>query len=296
MLEECRQFTLAAQRCNLTQSAFSQLIVRLEEQVGMRLFDRDTRSVRLTAEGKLFAIKAREILKHIGHAMQDMEDYVEKRQGRLAFAIVPSLAASWAPSLLERYHKSYSGISLEIFDTYSERCLQLVRESKAEFAVAAQPGDHGEFKTTTLFEESFYLVCSRLHAPKQSGSITLSELSTVPVIHLIHTEGIRALSDKQMHQLRPMLRSAGVKDVGIEVEHATTLAGLIRQGFGCGIVPHSMIGHFMGKNVIVLPFSRRSIRRPIFLVHKHSASLSPAATAFIELMKAYPPKNELDSE
>src|SRR5690606_28313067 len=83
-LQETCQFTAAAKRCHVTQSAFSQIIARLESQMGMRLFDRDTRSVRLTAEGEMFAVKARDILAHIDRAVTDLHDYANKRYGRLA--------------------------------------------------------------------------------------------------------------------------------------------------------------------------------------------------------------------
>lgn len=288
-LEECRQFTAAAKRCNVTQSAFSQMIGRLEEQVGMRLFDRDTRSVRLTAEGALFSTKAHAILEHIARALSEMHDYANKRQGRLALAMVPSLAGSWAPSLLDRYRGQFPGISLEISDTYSERCLQLLRENKVEFAVTAQPGNSGEFLTRTLFEERFYLVCAKQHAPKPSGQIALREIRGLPTINLVHTEGIRAVSAGQMHQLRPLLRTAGTHDVGIEVEHAATLAGLVAQGLGCSVVPQSMTNHFKLPGVVLLPMSRAALRRPIFLVRRHWDSVTPAAAAFIDLMNANPP-------
>ncbi|GAA5233592.1 LysR family transcriptional regulator [Verticiella sediminum] len=285
-LEECRQFTAAAKRCNVTQSAFSQMIGRLEEQVGMRLFDRDTRSVRLTAEGALFSIKAREILDHVARAMAEMHDYATKQHGRLAMAMVPSLAGSWAPALLDRYRAQYPGIALEIFDTYSERCLQLLRENKVDFAVTAQPGNPGEFLTRTLFEERFYLACAAAQAPKRSGQIALHRIRGLPVIHLVHTEGIRAISAGQMHQLRPLLRTAGAHDVGIEVEHAATLAGMVGQGLGFGVVPQSMANYFAGPAIVMLPIPRNDLRRPLFLIRRHWDSLPPAAAAFVELMQA----------
>jgi len=285
-LEESGRFTLAAKRCNVTQSAFSQMIGRLEEQVGTRLFDRDTRSVRLTAEGALFSEKVRDILKHIDRAMQEMRDYTNKRHGHMALAMIPSLAGSWAPALLRRYREAYPGISMEIFDTYSERCLQLLRKDRVEFAITAQPGNRSEFLVSPLFGERFYLVCSQRHAPKQSGQVSLRDLRGLPIIHLIHTESIRAISADQMHQLRPMLRAAGVLDTGIEVEHASTLAGLVQQGLGCSVVPHSLTNQFNLNGVLMLPFARAALLRQIFLVRQHWATLTPAASEFIAMMQA----------
>ncbi len=288
-LQECRQFTAAAKRCNVTQSAFSQIIARLESQVGMRLFDRDTRSVRLTAEGELFAGKARDILAHIGRAITDMQDYANKRYGRLSLAVVPSLAGVWLPALIEQYRENYPGITLELYDTYSERCLQLLRESKVDIAVTAQPGNNGECVTETLAEELFYLVCSKRHAPKNRAPLALADLRGVPVIHLVHTENIRAISAGETHQLRPLLRLAGIQEVGIEVEHAATLAGLVAQGLGGSVVPHAMLNYFKHAAILRLPIARNAMRRPIFLVRRQWDSLPPAATAFLEMVRRQPP-------
>jgi len=284
-LEESGQFTLAAKRCNVTQSAFSQMISRLEDQVGSRLFDRDTRSVRLTAEGRFFSERAHDIVEHIDRTMQEMRDYTNKRQGRTALAMIPSLAGSWVPALLKHYREAYPGISMEIFDTYTERCLQLLRENRVEFAVTAQPSNKSEFLVTPLFEERFYLVCSERYAPKDSGHVSLQDLRGLPVIHLILTERIRVVSATRSYQFRPMLRAAGTRDVGIEVEHASTLAGLVQQELGCSVVPHSMAHQFKLDGVLVLPFTRAAFLRQIFLVRPHWASLTPAASEFIALMQ-----------
>jgi len=293
-LEETRQFTLAAQRCNVTQSAFSQMISRLESQVGIRLFDRDTRSVRLTAEGAIFSEKARDILKHIDHAMVEIHDYANKRRGHLALAMVPSLAGSWLPELLRRYHEAYPGISIEVFDTYSERCLQLLRERRVEFAIATQSGNPREFLTTPLFEERFYLICSARHAPARTlRQVSLKDLQGLPVIHLIHTEGVCTVSAARTHQLREMLRAAGMLDTGIEVEHASTLAGLVRQGLGCSVIPHSMLNQFDQEGVLLLPFSRSTLRRVIFLVRQNWASLTAAAAEFVALMQEKIPEGAI---
>jgi len=134
-LEECLHFGQAAKRCNVTQSAFSQMIARLEAQVGTRLFDRDTRSVRLTAEGEVFSRRARSIVRDIDSALLEMRDYAGRKLGKLSLAVVPSLATAWVPSILREYAQRHPGISLELFDTYSERCLQLLREGRVELAI-----------------------------------------------------------------------------------------------------------------------------------------------------------------
>ena len=85
-LEETRRFAVAARRCNVSASAFSQMIGRLEEQVGARLFDRDTRNVALTPEGQAFSAGAHRIADEIRATLSDLKDraawWVEDRVGK----------------------------------------------------------------------------------------------------------------------------------------------------------------------------------------------------------------------
>src|SRR5580765_79290 len=86
VLADQRNFTRAAQACHLSQPAFSALIRTLEETLGSRLFDRDTRSVQLTPEGSLFEGSARRLLEDMQAAVGDLADHVERRKGRVSVA------------------------------------------------------------------------------------------------------------------------------------------------------------------------------------------------------------------
>ena len=106
-LADEKHFTRAAQRCHLTQPAFSALIRQLEDSAGLRLFDRDTRNVELTAEGRVLEASARRLLADMELAMDDLRDHAARRRGRVTLAALPSLAAGWLPAC---WRASVSGI------------------------------------------------------------------------------------------------------------------------------------------------------------------------------------------
>src|SRR5437870_12625283 len=85
-LAEERSFTRAAAACHLSQPAFSALIRTLEDELNTRLFDRDTRSVQLSAEGRLFESSARQLMGDFSVAVNDLSDHVERRKGRVHVA------------------------------------------------------------------------------------------------------------------------------------------------------------------------------------------------------------------
>ena len=83
-LAQLRSFTRAAEQMHLSQPAFSALIRALEEAVGTRLFERDTRKVSLTAEGALFVDSAARLLRDFEHSLADLGEHVARRRGRVA--------------------------------------------------------------------------------------------------------------------------------------------------------------------------------------------------------------------
>ena len=133
-LAEQRSFTRAAEQCHLSQPAFSALIRSLEDALGARLFDRDTRSVQVTPEGRLLEDAARRLLSDVDSLLANLNDHVQRRKGRVSVAALPSLAAGWLPQLFAEFRRLYPGIALNLIDTLSDNCLELVRAGKVDFA------------------------------------------------------------------------------------------------------------------------------------------------------------------
>src|SRR2546423_11957533 len=97
-LVETRNFTRAAAATHLSQPAYSALIRQLEDALGVRLFDRSTRHVDLTAEGVEFEVSARRVLDEFEAALSGMHERATRLRGRVSIALLPSLAADWLPA------------------------------------------------------------------------------------------------------------------------------------------------------------------------------------------------------
>ncbi|MEY4099727.1 MAG: hypothetical protein RL300_898 [Pseudomonadota bacterium] len=289
-LEECRHFTQAAERCNLTQSAFSQMIRRLEEALGMRLFDRHTRSVRLTPEGAVFSPWARRILQEITSAQAEMHDYAQGRKGRLSLAVIPSLAASWLPLILDEYARLYPGISIEVFDTYPQRGLQLLAEGRIELVIGTEPGNPGECDVRLLFREPFLVACSAPHPISKKRVLQLKDLAGLVMTYPIHIDNTRVLCGSVVEKLRPFLRSAGVTESGVEVEHLATITALIGAGMGVCVVPLMSRAQVTSPGVVLVPIASDVLQREVYLSQRGKQSLSLAATSFVQLMDQHIPK------
>jgi DNA-binding transcriptional LysR family regulator len=278
-LAECRHFTRAAERCHVSQSAFSGMIRRLEEAIGTRLFERNTRNVTLTAEGDLFAEAAQRLLAEFETAFLNLREHVARRKGRVGVAALPSLAAGWLPPILAAYRRRYPGITVELFDALSDRCLDLVREGRADLALTA-PGEHlAEFDVRPLCSDRFFLVCHRDHPLAARTSVTLAELAGCELIHLARSTSVR-------QHLEAGLRAAGLPGGGFEVEHLATVAGLIAAGLGVSLVPKLTLFQFRHPELRAVPVEEAQLVRPILIVRRRARSLPVAAQAMLDLLEA----------
>ena len=278
-LHDCRHFGQAAERCHMSQSAFSVTIQRLETAVGARLFERDTRKVAMTPEGELFIEVARSLVGEIEAAFNDMGDYLARRKGRVVIAALPSLAANGLPAVIAQYRAAYPGINVTLFDALSDQCLAMLREGKVDFALTAPGPDLAEFDTRIVCSDPFYLICRRDHKLAKKRKIALKALAGCEMIHLSKSTSVRQHVDA-------LLRDVAVVHTGLEVEHLATVAGLVEHGLGVSLVPELTLFQFRSMDLVAIPVEAPDIVRPIFIVRQKNRTLSIAAQGMLELVEA----------
>ncbi|EJM98652.1 LysR family transcriptional regulator [Herbaspirillum sp. YR522] len=277
-LADCRHFGHAAQRCHVSQSAFSVMIQKLEAAVGARLFERDTRNVTLTPEGKLFVEVARQLMLDIEAAFADMSDYVARRRGRVAVAALPSLAAGWLPPVLAQYRQRHPGVSVSLHDAISDQCLDLLRQGKVDIALTAPGPNLIEFDTRALCSDPFYLVCRRDHKLARRRRIKVEGLAGCELIHLARSTSVR-------QHLEAALPPGSVISSGLEVEHLATVAGLIQSGLGVSVVPELTLFQFRLPELTAIPMDVPGLVRPLLIVTPKERSLSIAAHGLLALIE-----------
>ncbi len=204
-LADERHFTRAAKRCHLSQPAFSALIQSLEQTAKVRLFDRSTRHVELTTEGKLLESSARGLLADMELALENLHDHAAKRRGRVEIAALPSLAAGWLPPLMAQFQTSYPGISLQLHDALLDPCLDLVAHGEADFAVAALRPDMSDLEGQFLHADQFFLICRDDHALATHQRIRLGEVLKWPWIAMARNSSVRKHLDQALGMDAPRL-------------------------------------------------------------------------------------------
>jgi len=282
-LAEQRSFTRAAALCHLSQPAFSAQVRALEESLGARLFDRTTRSVELTAEGRVLLEPARRLLRDAEAAVHGVHDHAARRRGRVAIALLPSLAAGWLPPLLARFHRQYPGIEIDVADVLSDACIERVRAGSADFALASTRTATPELHTAEFCRDRFHVVCPREHAlAKRRGRIELKHLAPYPIVQLARSSSVRqyveaALYPMQLHTV-------------MELDQLSTVAGMVRAGLGITIVPSLTLFHFADAQLATRPLHAPSLLRHVYVVRRADRPLSTAAAGLHEVLLAARPR------
>jgi DNA-binding transcriptional LysR family regulator len=273
-LAQAQHFTRAAERCHLSQSAFSQKIARIENAAGVALFERSTRHVTLTPEGEFFAEEVRRIQQDLQLAMAHLRDFATRSVGKVAVAALPSVAAVWMPQVIARYRAANPMIRVQLFDTLAQGSVDLLRAGTVDLAVTAG-GDLREFALTELKRERFYLVCPDTHPLAEKRAVSLSQLAGEEIVHLAPSSSVRRCLDAAQHD--PL-----GKPGGLEAEHLATVAGLVARGLGVSVVPELTLFHFRREGLSTIPVRNANLVRPIFLARRKGKALSIAAQAMAD--------------
>lgn len=273
-LADLKSFTRAAAASHLSQPAFSALIRTLEAEVRIRLFDRSTRHVSLTVEGREFLDGARRVLAEMEAALANVRDRVELRRGRVALALLPSLAAGWLPDVLASFHTDFPDIELDVLDALSENCIDSVRSGRADIAIAATRVDTSELRAEPFQTDEFFLVARRGHPLLDRANVKPKDLLPFDFIHLSRDSSVRqcleaATAPTKMRTL-------------IEVDQLATVMGMVRAGLGISVVPALTLFYFQHPDIKTRRMNWPDLRRSIYLIRRRDRGLSVAASALYQ--------------
>ncbi|WP_198297680.1 LysR family transcriptional regulator [Bordetella genomosp. 9] len=275
-LAEQRSFTRAARQCHLSQSAFSALIKSIEDALGYRLFDRDTRNVELTPQGKLLEGSARRVLDNFDDMIDDFRGHAMLAKGRVSVAALPSIASGWLPGIFAEFRRRHPGVELELADVLSVPCLERVRSGRADLALASSGIPAQDLDARLLCNDRFHLVCRADHPLARQREIGLADLAAAPFIHLARSHSVRLQLERAFHPY-PM------KTV-MEVEQLATVTGMIAAGIGITIVPALTLYEFERPDLVSRPLKIPGLVRRIHLITRRGMSLPPAAERLYALM------------
>lgn len=278
-IAEAGGFQKAAGRLDLTQTALTRRLQKLEIYLGVRLLDRTTRSVALTAVGAAFLPQARRVVEELTQSVDRLKDMSRSGAGDITIACVPSMAYQQLPSVMRTYALAHPANRVRLLDRSSTLVTDAVRQGEAEFGITILLAKHADFHEETMLQDPFMLFCRRGDAINSAASITWRELRHRDLITVAGASGNRLLLDYQLARHRIDVRGR------YEVEHLSTAIGLVSAGVGMAILPASTLLAGTHPEVRRISLVQPVIKRTLGLIRRHGVALSPAAQAFHDLLQ-----------
>lgn len=276
-LAAMRNFTRAAEYCSLTQSAFSALISNLEEDLGVKLFARNTRNVELTAEGEAFQNIVSHFLPEMERALDEIKDRAHRRKGRVAIAALPTIFSSLLPNVIAVFLRDNPGIELVIEDVANTVCVDLVRTRRVDFALCASAATGADLVIETLASDTFHFVCQRDHPLADRERLAAVDIQPHPIIVFEKASSIRQHLDAAIYP-EQWARA-------FQVNNLSTAAGLVNAGVGATVVPTLALRQFKQDILRMIPVTLPINRRNLCLLRRKDAAESVAAKEFIKVLR-----------
>ena len=276
-------YRAAAEGLGLSPSAMSRQISALEERLGVRLFDRDTRNLTPTETGLTFARIAERVLNTAQDGMAEFEAHLSARHGRLTIAGLPSVTAGLLPGLLKSFARQYPDIDLRIMDALSGTVLEAVESGAADLGfTAGTVSARSRLAFHPLVDDAFVAIGAADGPLAEDRPYAWGDVARMPFIAMAAGTSVRELLDGACLRIGVQLTPR------FEVAHLATAGALVAEGLGITALPSLTLPVLRTEQLILRDIPDFGAKRRIGLVRRSGRSLSPAAEAFFAHVRQSP--------
>ncbi len=228
-LVEERNITRAAERVHLTQSALSQMLKRLEQQLEGELFIREGRELSLTQAGEALYREARVIVNRLDKLLRDNRDRSHGFHKSLVVSSLYTLSASLAPMTLNSMKRQHNDFTFRLIEEQVDDITRSVLEGRADVGINT-PSYHPELHFIPLFQDYLCLACREDHPLANAERISWEQAYEHAGIGVSPGNSLRTLADEAFHRI-------GLSyDPEFNASHTSTLLGMISSGLGSAIL------------------------------------------------------------
>jgi len=275
-----RSFTETARMEHVSQPALSRTIRLLEDQLGVRLFDRDTRNVELTSAGLQLEAVANSLISDYDLAFGDLSQAFAGQRGRVAIGALPSVAATMLPPVLAQFQAERPQVQVQLHDGLLQPLLRMLEDHRIDFAVTIEPEKSDRLTFEPLFTDQCVFVCRRGDPLDGTKPLPWRAFQDRPFVAMSPESSVRRMTDAAFLSAGVNLRQL------YECAHLASVGGLVQAGLGVTVLPVSTLPLLIGFDLSSRPLTDPIMARSIGVVTLAGRTPSPAATPLIELLQA----------
>jgi len=286
---ECGHFGKAAEKCFVSQPTLSGQIKKLEESLGVCLFERTNRSVVITPEGKEIVKHARIILEQEAMIKALAQGYQDPNVGSLKLGVIPTLSPYLLPLLFEPMSDQMPDMTLVLSEEFTETLLQRLLEHKLDAVLIATEVIDDSLEVVPLFREPFFLAMPSNDSLVQKKTVTQNDLSKVELLLL--SEG-HCLADQTLDICQQKKQTHGVF-ADLRASSLETLLQMVSAGFGSTLVPALALDSpwINNKKVSTRRLHLKNVFRDVSLVYRKSFPREPTLQSLSKIIRAVLPNS-----
>jgi DNA-binding transcriptional LysR family regulator len=253
----------------------------LEQQFGIKLFDRNSRSVELTRLGRELVPVFQRLLREFDEAVSGVRDIARHGAGSVRLGALPSFAAGILPDIIVRFRARFPRVALAVKDAIASRVMEMVLSEDVDLGVVGGEPIHADLDVIYRTQDRLNVIYPARHPLARMKRIGVQELVAFPLILMDPATSVRATVDAAL--------AAGGHPVeaACEVTYMMTAVGMVRAGLGISILPASAHEIRAEPDLIARAIDDPRFVRPIAVVRKRRRTLPPAAENFMAALVEY---------
>ncbi|MGX5819674.1 LysR substrate-binding domain-containing protein [Chitinophaga lutea] len=263
-----RSFVTAAEKCFVTQPTLSMQIQKLEDELGVKIFDRSKLPVVPTEIGIAVIAQARIILKENSRIREIIADQKKEIQGTLKVGIIPTLAPYLLPRVLTAFMKKYPKVKLEVWEYSTEQIIQLLRQEQLDCGLLATPLHNNHLEEHPLFYETFVIFAAKSHKLAEKKLISPDDLDTRDIWVL--NEG-HCMRNQVLNICHDKFSMGEFKNLEYNTGSVETLKRMVELNEGYTILPELSLQDLNAKQMNMVRFFKapEPVREISLVTHRY---------------------------
>ena len=276
---EQRSFSEAAADNGVSQSAASQMVSHVEEQMGAKFIDRSQRPIALLPAGELFYRGCRRIVDQFESLRNELQDYASSESGQVNVASIYSVGLSHMNWFVQQFLNDVPDSNVRVEYRHPDQVYQLVERGQAQIGLVSYPRESRNIQATTWREEEIAAACSPNHPFATKTTLKLSELHGQPMVGYDERLSIWSKIDKA-------LSTAGAEvNVVMRFDNTETIKRALEIDAGIGLLPAPTLDREVAAGTLVrIPLEPPGMIRPVGIITKRGRDLSVEATRYVEFL------------
>lgn len=273
-----RSLAEASAQLHISQPALSVAIRNLEGVAGGPLFNRDSRQLALTPEGREFLARAEQLLRNWDQSLDAIQQRFRLQHGQLSLAAIPAFALNRLPALLAQFHHRHPDINIVLEDIVMERVIDAVQAGRAELGISFCPDDLGGLEFVPFDRDRFIAVVPPDHPLAGREALRWRDLAKAPFIAMNRGSAVRRWTDGAFARC-----GAGARLL-CEANQLSTIGQLVKVGLGVSAVPSLCGAQMRDYGLACLPLAGPVVAQEVGVLLRSRGALSAPAAAFLELV------------